>query len=274
MMCTCMPAVRSSQLRSSSAGCTPGTTVPCCHLLRHEVWRREKGFWYGNYTFLKGDGNPYESPAWPYPYQPYNGMIHINITGPHLKQRNVFIYPPLTPAICALLASKGKANHLGAGTCGVNGNEKIFSADQDAVDCQGNLAGPYAYNGLTLDTTTTVMGNDTVIYQVRHRKVDLVTPYFQLHTYAGQLQQNQLTSLLPNGIRVRTAQSFGFTGIAEAASYYREYRVQNKHSFCVKLAELRKAYSILPADQCGYDQAGQPSGVTCAQHFGFDCKAV
>ena len=44
----------------------------------------------------------------------------------------------------------------GDGVCGVNGNEKVFGADQEASDCEGNLAGPYTQGGFTLDTTTTV----------------------------------------------------------------------------------------------------------------------
>ncbi len=43
----------------------------------------------------------------------------------------------------------------GDGVCGVNGNEKVFGADQEASDCEGNLAGPYTQGGFTLDTTTT-----------------------------------------------------------------------------------------------------------------------
>merc|ERR1719291_712557 len=128
-----------------------------------EVWRREEGYWFGNYTFLAATGDEYESSNWPYRYDHYFGFIHIELLGSSLKQRNVFVYPPKSNAKCA----EGGITVLGAGTCGVNGNEKIFAADQAASDCYGNLAGPYAFGAYTLDTTTRVIGDDTVIYSVK-----------------------------------------------------------------------------------------------------------
>ena len=141
-----------------------------------QVWNREIGYWVGNYTFLGNTGAPFTTPSWPYPYQPYSGIIHINITGNHLQQRNIFIYPPLDPIQCALLAATNATSVKGNGACGVNGNEKIFQADQFASDCAGNLGGPYPYNGLILDTNTTVMGNDTVIYQVSQEHAATARP--------------------------------------------------------------------------------------------------
>ena len=152
----------------------------------YEVWKREEGYWYGEYTFLGAEGDPYISSSWNYPYDHYYGFIHIELNGNALKQRNVFIYPPQTAEKC-----EADDSTEGDGVCGVNGNEKVFGADQEASDCEGNLAGPYTQGGFTLDTTTTVrsprqnncaegdhahltpspraqvLGDDTVIYSVR-----------------------------------------------------------------------------------------------------------
>ena len=227
------------------------------------MWRREQGYWVGNYSFYGSDGYPYQTKTWPFPYQPYKGVIHIEITGNHLKQRNVFIYPPASKEICLKLNN----TVIGNGKCGVNGNEKIFSADQYASDCHGNLAGPYPFGSFILDTSTTIFGNDTVVYQVRFRKTDI--PTSGIHIPAGAFNQNQLTSLTPNGIRVRTAQPFNVDQTSQAASYYREIRVARQKEFLKNLAAIRKEYNILPSDYCGWDQFGAPSRVTCSQHFGF-----
>jgi hypothetical protein len=63
-------------------------------LMDFETWKREEGYWVGEYTFLGADGDPYESSTWPYPYDHYMGFIHLAIDGPNLSQRNVFLYPP------------------------------------------------------------------------------------------------------------------------------------------------------------------------------------
>ncbi len=66
----------------------------------YEVWKREEGYWYGEYTFLGAEGDPYVSSSWNYPYDHYYGFIHIELNGNALKQRNVFIYPPQTAEKC------------------------------------------------------------------------------------------------------------------------------------------------------------------------------
>ena len=185
----------------------------------YEVWKREEGYWYGEYTFLGAEGDPYVSSSWNYPYDHYYGFIHIELDGNALKQRNVFIYPPQDPEKC----SGTDDSTEGDGVCGINGNEKVFGADQEASDCEGNLAGPYTQGGFTLDTTTTVrsprqsncaegdhahltpspraqvLGDDTVIYSVKIPD-----------SMGGGINQNQLTTLPGNGVRVRTAQGFSF----------------------------------------------------------------
>ena len=108
-----------------------------------------------------------------------------------------------------------------------------------------------------------------MLFQVRYRKTDIVTPGFTLHLAAGQLNQNQLTSLPSNGVRVRTAQTFNFDNTPQAASYYRETRVADQAAFLSALAAIRAAYNILPSDYCGWDQLGNPSLTNCTAHFGF-----
>ena len=218
-----------------------------------EVWRREEGFWYGEYTFLGADGNPYISSSWNYPYDHYYGFIHIDLNGNALKQRNVFIYPPQTPEKC-----EADDSTEGDGVCGTNGNEKIFGADQSASDCDGNLAGPYTQGGFTLDTTTRVLGDDTVIYSVRIPE-----------SMGGGINQNQLTTLPGNGVRVRKAQGFSFGAEQPSyASFYRETKI-TKDEWLAKLKEVRAANNILASDECAWITGGA-SGTTCSEHFGFD----
>ena len=221
-----------------------------------EVWRREEGYWIGEYTLTGSDGNPFQSSTWNYPYGSYKGFIHLELNGPSIRQRNVFLYPPSTGETDC----DGVNNVTGDGVCGTNGNEKIFAADQNAADCDGNLAGPYQYGAYTVDTETTVTvgAGDTVIYQVRLPAA-----------YGGALIQNQLTSLPTPTKRTRTAQGFNpATGDASYASFYRENKV-SQSEFAAALVAARAAYNIRPEDYCGWTDAG-PSGKTCQEHFNDD----
>jgi len=148
---------------------------------------------------------------------------------------------------------------LGDGECGVNGNEKIFQADQAASDCDGNLAGPFDFGGVVLDTTTTVLGDDTAIYKVT------LPPDF-----GGGFQQNQLTTLPGNGVRVRTAQTFDLNQLPEAVSFFREFKQANVSEWLDKLADVRLSLNILPSDHCGWDAVNEPSNISCTDHFGFE----
>lgn len=94
--------------------------------------------------------------------------------GNAIKQSNVFVYPPRLEE--EYTGADGEV--VGEGACGTHGNEKIFSADQEASDCNGNLAGPYFAYGMEMSTATTLMADDTVLYQVRMPD--------------GSLMQNQL----------------------------------------------------------------------------------
>ncbi|MEZ9424283.1 hypothetical protein [Vibrio lentus] len=219
------------------------------NLLDFEAWQREEGWWVGEYTFLGGDGNPNVSSSWPYRYDHYKGFIHLEVIGNSITQRNVFLYPPNEPQDCT-----GDGDIVGQGVCGKNGNEKIFSADQSASNCNGGLAGSYTAYGMTVDTATTLMGKNSVLYQV--------------YLPNGDIMQNQLTTLPPNNTRVRTAQGF-FMNQPTYASFYRENKV-TKEEFIKQLAGAREEYKILEEDFCGYDSSGQPSQVTCTDHFGVE----
>jgi hypothetical protein len=241
--------------RSTACGCACKDVCDPAkeNLADYEVWKREEGYWYGEYTFLGAEGDPYISSSWNYPYDHYYGFIHIELNGNALKQRNVFIYPPQTAEKC-----EADDTTEGEGICGVNGNEKIFGADQSASDCEGNLAGPYTQGGFTLDTTTRVLGDDTVIYSVRIPE-----------SMGGGINQNQLTTLPGNGVRVRTAQGFSFGAEQPSyASFYRETKI-TKDEWLAKLKAVRAANNILASDECAWVTGGA-SGTTCSEHFGFD----
>ncbi len=57
--------------------CDPADVV----LLDYPQWEAEKGYWIGEYTFLKGDGDPFVSGSWNYPYDHYKGFITGNVVG-------------------------------------------------------------------------------------------------------------------------------------------------------------------------------------------------
>lgn len=224
-----------------------GCNVESINLLDYEPWSREEGWWIGEYTLLGADGNPSSSNNWPYRYDHYRGFIHLEVIGNKIKQRNVFLYPPLLSEDC----NSDQNNSVGNGICGMNGNEKIFSADQTAVNCEGGLAGPYFAFGMEMTTETTLIGDDTVLYQVRMED--------------GSLIQNQYTTLPGNGTRVRSAQGF-FMGQPTYLSYYRETKV-TQEEFFQRLSETRIEYNILEEDECAYDANGLPTGISCNDHF-------
>lgn len=238
---------------SSSSSVSHSCDPSCLKLSSLEVWRREQGWWVGNYTFLGADGAPFVSSVWPYDYAQYRGFIHIELKGPCLQQRNVFVYPPLPKGDCT-----SPDNVKGEGKCGVNGNERVFEAEQNAVDCNGNLAGPFGTPPNAFDTETTVtLGNDdTVLYQVRLPKAA-----------GGALFQNQLTTLGPDGTRLRTAQGIiPGTGRPTSLSFFREQRV-SKQEWMKQLAETRAKFNVLESDYCGWDIASLRTTKTCEEHF-------
>ncbi|WP_104037707.1 hypothetical protein [Vibrio jasicida] len=247
--CTLIAACNSDTTEDTTFALESSCDLEAVNLLDFEAWQREEGWWVGEYTFLGSDGNPNVSSRWPYRYDHYKGFIHLEVVGNSIKQRNVFLYPPKLAQDCS-----SDTDVIGPGICGTNGNEKIFSADQSASDCNGGLAGSYEAYGMMVDTSTTLMGEDSVLYQV--------------YLPDGSIMQNQLTTLPPNDTRVRTAQGF-FMDQPTYASFYRENKV-TKEEFMQQLADARAEYAILEEDFCGYDSGGQPSQVTCTEHFSVD----
>ncbi|KAK3289043.1 hypothetical protein CYMTET_3506 [Cymbomonas tetramitiformis] len=273
--------------KTCQAACDPSTV----NLLDFTQWQEEEGFWWGEYTFLDGAGDPYTTgnatvcpddaeycdaqdkvdsgyPTWNFPYDHYWGFIRMKIVDNKLVQRNVFVYPPQDPSTCeqSKNATAGHPSNT-RGSCGINGNEKVFKADQTASDCMGNLAGPYG-SGMTIsDTTTTLIGNHSILYAVKTPDYAAMgVPSYS--AYSELYIQNQLTTLPGNGIRVRTAQGFAFgTQQPNSVSYYREYRVADEDAWLEKLQEVRSSANIHSEDMCAFDSDGAVADPNCYEHF-------
>lgn len=186
----------------------------------------------------------YTSNSWPaWKYDHYYGFIRMKVVGNKLYQRNVFLYPPVSAAKCAEMnfTAENLPKEGLKSVCGVNGAEKVFKAQQDAIDCRGNLAGPYPgpIPGTTVDTKTELIGDGSaILYQASFGSYGLI--------------QSQLTTFPKEGERVRTAQGF-FFGAPTYASFYREHRVSGLEEWVSKLEEIRAQFNILPDDTCKVD---------------------
>jgi hypothetical protein len=153
------------------------------------------------------------------------------------RQRNVFFYPPQFEANC-----ENNNSTQGVGTCGVNGNTKIFAADQQATTCStnpaqgGDIEGPFAE---VFTTTTELVGKDNALL-------------YQVYFLDGTLFQSQLTTLTVdlNGQvrRTRSAQSF-ISGVPRSMSFYRERKV-DEDTFYAEIKDTIEAYNILESDTC------------------------
>ena len=59
--------------------------LPCdpvdVRLLDYPQWQAEKGYVIGEYTFLQGNGDAFESSTWNYPYDHYKGFITGEVSG-------------------------------------------------------------------------------------------------------------------------------------------------------------------------------------------------
>eukprot|EP00977_Amphora_coffeiformis_P028719 scaffold36700_cov176-Amphora_coffeaeformis.AAC.1 len=248
-------------------------------------WQAEVGYWVGEYTSLHyhsfdppvsttaftvygADGSPNQSANFNYRYDAYRGFITGNVQGLAYRQRNVFLYPPQFAEQCEVNDSV-----IGEGVCGINGNSKIFEADQVASvgTTDGSISGLFA--GL-FDTQTTLIGRDNaLLYQV---------------FFGDVLFQSQLTTLTqgPDGVqrRTRSAQSFN-PGTAEPSnlSFFRERQV-TKEEFYNLLEETLMEYNILESDTCAWqdDFTGQfpavptaytPGPLGCQEHLeqSFEC---
>jgi hypothetical protein len=128
------------------------------------------------------------------------------------------LYPPQKHEVCDSYG-ENDLKVVGNGTCGINGNTKIFFADQNATTCDnGNIEGLYA--GL-YPTTTQLIGTNALLYQV---------------LFNGALIQSQLTTITSDTsgqtYRTRTAQGFNFmTQLSNSCSYYRERKVTKEEFY-------------------------------------------
>ena len=65
-----------------------------------EAWKREEGYWFGELSFLNKQGRydyiATESPTGgQFDYRTYYGFINLQVEKGELKQRNIFVRPPL-----------------------------------------------------------------------------------------------------------------------------------------------------------------------------------
>lgn len=252
------------------------TKAPSCdpedvNLADYPQWRAEQGYWIGEYTFLQGNGSPFVSGSWNYPYGNYKGFITGNISGNAYRQRNVFLYPPQDDNMCA-----SNPTTTGNGICGENGNTKIFQADQKATTCSdnkelgGDIDGLYA--GVFPTYTQLVGAENALLYQV-------FVPPSLTGGSENRLLQSQLTTITesPSGqvYRTRTAQGFDVfanIGTTNSVSYYRERKVDNKEEFYTELNNTIAEYGILTEDLCKWDNNGNeilPAGsfADCMAHL-------
>lgn len=179
-----------------------------------------------------------------YPYSSYKGFITGNIEGNAYRQRNIFLYPPNTEKDCLDRESKNLSTIVGQGTCGINGNSLVFSADQNATTCNDNASLDGLYWGF-IPTTTRLVGDNALLYQV----------FYPLPGGDASLIQSQLTTLTGGDepvLRTRTAQSFNQVGEATSASFYRERKV-SKDEFFKELNNTITSFNILPSDLCYMD---------------------
>jgi hypothetical protein len=63
--------------KSAKTYCDPAKV----ELSDYPQWEAEKGYWIGEYSFLQGDGSPFLSPSWNYPYDHYKGFITGEVVG-------------------------------------------------------------------------------------------------------------------------------------------------------------------------------------------------
>mmetsp|Transcript_16991 Transcript_16991/g.24207 ORF Transcript_16991/g.24207 Transcript_16991/m.24207 type:complete len:325 (+) Transcript_16991:61-1035(+) len=242
--------------------CNPVADV---NLADYSQWRVETGYWLGDYSVYKSTGEPHISKNWPYPYGNYKGFITGNVEKNAYRQRNVFVYPPLPLEEC----DTRDKNVLGNGTCGTNGNTKVFFADQNATTCSnGDISGDY--QGIFRTTTNLIGPENAVLYQVFLKKGALGADY----PSKDCLSQSQLTSFTqgPNGelYRTRTAQGFQcfippLVGQPTYASYYREHKV-DKEEFYTAIKEALVNNNVLDSDKCAWMDSSSTGGVALSSY--------
>ena len=228
--------------------CDPSKVV----LADYPQWQAEEGYWVGELSFYGSDGLPYVGFNWPYNYQTYKGFITGNTACNKYRQRNLFLYKALDETL--------------------DGSSKIFFADQEATTtCDGNIEGPFTQNGITLETKTTLVGDDNaVLYQVYWPKLNITSPFFSV-SCEESINQSQLTTLttLPDGTETRTRTAQGFYGDCsifgpnrgkqQYSSFYRETRV-TKDEFYAQLNATILEYQIPQSNLGAYLGNGDESG--------------
>lgn len=138
----------------------------------------------------------------------------------------------------------------------MNGNTKLFEADQSSATCDGgNIEGLYA--GM-FPTKTTLLGDNALLYQV---------------WYNDAVVQSQLTTFTksPSGQMYRTRSAQGFdpmTQKSNSMSYYRERKV-SKDEFYQEFNNATKAYNIRMEDLCKADPNSTELGSlqNCIDHL-------
>ena len=230
----------------SSRTCNPAKVV----LSESKQWQHEEGYWIGEYSMYNSDGEEYTT-SWNYPYDHYKGFITGNVKGNAYRQRNVFMYPPQKADKC-----DSPEDVQGTGACSVNGNMKVFEADQSTLICslnpelKGDIEGPY---GSMAYTYTELIGqNNSLLYQV------WLNPIPAMGIHEKMLMQSQLTTITESGgtvYRTRTAQGFNAfgpnAGTPSYASYYREHKV-SKEEFWRQFEQTKIDYNILNSDTCAW----------------------
>ena len=203
-----------------------------------EAWKREEGYWFGELSFFNEEGRyDYIATNTPtggqFDYRTYYGFINLQVDKGELKQRNIFVRPPLNIEPFDLDSNQtvsteelrlfgftspfGYAINTKSKTATpeneeINpflydqGTEQTFTADQKAADNKGTLTGTY----FGIPTSTQTLGDNTIVYTVG--------------TELTGLFQNQLTTLPNRNVRVRTAQGFGGNQ-PTYASFYRENKI-------------------------------------------------
>jgi hypothetical protein len=184
------------------------------NLLDFEVWKREKGYWFGEYTFLNSNGNVnYEASDDPtsgqYNYKKYYGFINLQIKGNELRQKNIFIRPPLD------LESKDLNSD---GVVSIDELDKFgFTSTYDyLIDLDNKIATP-------------VIDNEEVDIKPFNYNEGTEKTFIaeQSASDENMIYQNQLTTLPNNTTRIRTAQGF-YNGFSTYVSYYREIKIEDE----------------------------------------------
>ena len=167
----------------------------------------------------------------------------------------MFLYPPQTQSVCDAY-STGDTRVLGTGQCGVNGNTKLYEADQSCTTCDnGNIEG--LYSGM-FPTKTSLIGDSALLYQV---------------WYNDAVVQSQLTTITSDSsgqmYRTRSAQGFDpMTQQSNSMSYYREKKV-SKAIFYEELNQAIELYHIRVDDLCKADPNSTEIGSleNCVSHL-------